>query len=287
MVIVGLGMCTLILPPDTIERSDVTLAVLLAFVFYQSIVATQEPVSGNTALLGEYINWNFATLAAFLVCATFVLRLMQLDSNKAPPKLLCVLFIRPIHWLMNQTRKICCCCGRCCSCTRGAMRNKKCTAVVTPAIDSNHTPLNSGNTRFTLNPNGSHTASVIKTAWVSTGVSQEFANSANKPANGNNQSAQFTSRTDTTSTNMSDSEAKHMSAKLNQPGANMEDPSKMLEHSCETWGTFALYVHVLTCAVFVCANVALFCAFIIPILVVGIINSATPIYYNTSGANIQ
>ena len=294
MVIVGLGLCTLILPPDAIERCEVTLAVVLAFVFYQTIVATQETISGNTVLLGEYINWSFATLAAFLVCATFVLRLIQLDSNKAPPVCISVFLIRPIRWLMNQTRRLCCRCGRCCRCTLHALRNEKCTAIVTPSSDlrsqsmktnDSSKPFNSGNT--VMNPNSSH---IVSESESTDNVSQEVADSAKKPANGSNQSAQFTQRTAITSTsNMSISEAKEMSTveKFNQPGANKEDFYKMGEHSSETWGTLAIYIHVLTCAVFVCSNVALFCAYIVPILVVGIRNNATPIYYNTSIANIK
>ena len=67
---------------------------------------------------------------------------------------------------------------------------------------------------------------------------------------------------------------------MEEEEAEMLQANNKGDYGLENWHTLALYLHVVTSFLFVSGNVALFCAIMVPVFVVGGRNSATPIYYN-------
>ena len=242
MIIILIGVLSIILPSDAIERPGYVLSVVLAYIVYQLTLANMEPKSEIAPLIGVYISLNFVLLAGFLVCSCYVCRLWRSDPKAQPPRLIRLLFIRPIRMSLQKLNR--------------AFRNKRFCC--------------------TRKNNGAETIVVQVVATQQLG---EHDNSKTDSVAANSG--------DLLSSSSSSSRAEAHGAEANGAEAqNMEQETKSLQannqrdYEIENWHTLALYLQVLTSFLFVCGNVALFCAIMVPVFVVGARNSATPIYYN-------
>ena len=116
LIIILIGVFSIILPSDAIERPGYVLSVVLAYIVYQSTLANIEPKSDIAPLIGVYINISFVLLAAFLVCSCYVCRLWRKDLKTQPPCIVRLLFIRPIRMSMQKLKCVFknkrCCCSR-------------------------------------------------------------------------------------------------------------------------------------------------------------------------------
>lgn len=292
VVLVLIGVFVVFLPPDAIERSEYTLTVVLAFVFYKTTLTTMQPVSNRPPLIGTYINTSFALLAAFLVTGVLVLRLWRRDpTESAPPLILRFLFIRSTRWLIHVFKTVFIR-RSCLRSNKGTTGNQLETAVTPPdrtdecaSNESRSGPSGNSNWPFHYRlhkerPDRNTNANYNNCKDAHTGVNATAADtqlsggSVPIPSGTTSYPLQEEpSRTQTgVPSNMQNANGV-VSGGVSQAAANLEN---------ETWHTLALYVHVWACIAFVLANIALFCVYMVPLFVIGLRNNATPLYYNIS-----
>ena len=272
LVIVLISVFTILLPSDAIERSEYTLTVVLAFVFFKSSLTSMQPVSNYPPLLGTYINYSFALLAVFLVAGVLVLRLWRKDpSESTPPLLLRILFIRSIHWPMHTFKKLCCQ-WKCFHSNKVGGLQVEAKVTLPPASAD---AVTNGEFAFGHSENSS-----ANTSWHKEGTEQQSNANSNTHigASAAITNAQVSRHLTIPSGNFSWNSGSN-SPKLHN--TLRDSPAANCVHE-ETWHTLALYVHVLNCVAFVLANVGLFCAYMVPLFIVGLRNNATPLYYNIS-----
>lgn len=109
LVIVCLGVATTLIPSEAPEKPEVLLTVLLAFTFYQMLLADNTPKTESVPLIGYYIMWSLVLAAYHLLSASLVLRLHHFNQeNSQPPKFLRLFIIRPINLICKFFKKASC-----------------------------------------------------------------------------------------------------------------------------------------------------------------------------------
>ena len=87
LVIVAISVFTAILPSDSEQKPEIQLTVMLAFVFYQSVLSERVPKSEAMPLLGLYVMYAILLSALHLMCCHLVIRISHLHNSR-PPSLL-------------------------------------------------------------------------------------------------------------------------------------------------------------------------------------------------------
>lgn len=88
LVIVAISVFTAILPSESEQKPEIQLTVMLAFVFYQSVLSERVPKSDAMPLLGLYVMYAILLSAAHLMCCHLVIRIVRLKDSRPPPLLL-------------------------------------------------------------------------------------------------------------------------------------------------------------------------------------------------------
>ena len=109
LVIVSLGIAGVFIPSDAPEKPEVLLTVLLAFTFYQLLLAENTPKTDSVPLIGYYIMWSLVLAAFHLLAASVVLRLHHNNqANSLPPIIIRLIVIRPILTVCIAVKKAFC-----------------------------------------------------------------------------------------------------------------------------------------------------------------------------------
>ena len=87
LVIVAISVFTAILPSESEQKPEIQLTVMLAFVFYQSVLSERVPKSEAMPLLGLYVMYAILLSALHLMCCHLVIRIAHLHNSR-PPSLL-------------------------------------------------------------------------------------------------------------------------------------------------------------------------------------------------------
>ena len=281
LIIVLVGVFMVIIRSDTPDRPMFILTVLLAYVFYQSTLATMQPKSDPSPLLGTYMNATFALFAAFFVCSITVLRIWQKDNNSPPPLLVRLVLIRPIHWPLQKLKGV-----------MGLLsRGKRLQSREYKAKNENRTTL-------TRQPEARDVAATIPSESAISGSANSPANSPDSSvpcsASGKNEIAKASEIEAIEVAVLATGRTENHQSPNNIPNGNEpnlctdreptsdERSNAAFGSTGETWHALALYLHVLSCIAFIGSNIGIFFAYMVPIFIVGTSNNAKSQYYNTS-----
>ena len=104
LVIVSLAVSVVAVPSNAHNKPELLIAILVAFTLYQLLLAENSPKTDSVPLLGLFITSSLVLCGVdiFLVC--LIIYLHHLGEKRAP-KLLCIVFIRPIRFCLTVIKK--------------------------------------------------------------------------------------------------------------------------------------------------------------------------------------
>lgn len=88
LVIVAISVFTAMLPSESEQKPEIQLTVMLAFVFYQSVLSERVPKSEAMPLLGLYVMYAILLSAAHLMFCHLVIRINHLHISRPPSQLI-------------------------------------------------------------------------------------------------------------------------------------------------------------------------------------------------------